>query len=320
MKPKIKQNKKFAVGVIGVGFMGENHVRIVQALPGVRLAGIMDEDPLRADVVSTKYNTTAYGDCASLFTEVNAVIIATPTSTHFDLAMQAIEARKHVFIEKPLASTPEDGELLVEKAREKGVVLSCGFIERFNPAFTVAESLLRKDKPLIVNIKRESPLPQRITDASVVFDMMIHDLDLALRIADAPTQEFKAEGKKVKTKLLDQAFVNLFFKNGIIANIEASRVSQSKERTLSVNCEHSSIKADLLGKTVRQKFLPDPKAPTIEPPKEVEHPVSDADQITLELKDFFFAAKRGKEPAVTGRDALAALKLAESIERSILKK
>jgi predicted dehydrogenase len=234
--------------------------------------------------------------------------------------MQAIEARKHVFVEKPLAATSEEGSRLVEAAKEKGIVLSCGLIERFNPAFTVAEGLLKKDKPLIINIKRESPLPQRITDASVVFDMMIHDLDLALRIAGTPTQEFKAKGKKVKTKLLDQAFVNLFFKNGIIANIEASRVGQSKERTLSVNCEHSNIKADLLNKRVRQKFMPDPKAPTIEPPKEIEHPVPNADQITLELKDFFFAAKRGKEPAVTGRDALAALQLAESIERSILKK
>jgi predicted dehydrogenase len=320
MKPKTKHSKKFSVGVAGVGFMGENHARLVQPLPGVRLAGIMDQDGPRAEVVSTKYNTAAFTEFAPLLNEADAVIIATPTSTHFDLASQAIEAGKHVFIEKPLASTAEEGEKLVAAAKEKGVVLACGLIERFNPAFTVAYNLIKKDRPLIINIKRESPLPQRITDASVVFDMMIHDLDLALKIAGTAPKEFKAKGKRVKTKMLDQAFVNIFFKNGIIANIEASRVAEGKTRSLSANCERSNIDADLLSKTVRQKFMPDPSAPTIEPPKKIEHPVSPVDQITLELKDFISAAKRGKEPEVTGRDALDALRLAEDIEGKILRK
>lgn len=300
--------------------MGENHVRIASSLPGVHLAGIFDSDLARAEAVSIKYNTAFFPDYASMLENVDAVIIVTPTSTHFEYASKAIAAGKHVFIEKPLASNTTDGEALIGAAREKEVVLTCGHIERFNPAFTVALGLIRKDRPLIVNLKREAPLPQRITDASVVFDMMVHDLDLALKIASAPVEEFKAKGKRSKTKNIDIAFASILFKNGIVANVDASRVAENKARSLSVNCERSTITADLLTKRVVQKFMPDPLSPALEPPKEIEYPVEAADQITLELKDFFRAIKRGGEPEVTGREALAALKLAEDIENKILKR
>jgi len=320
MKPKNKDNRKFSVGVAGIGFMGDHHARITSGLPGVSLSGIFDQDGMRAEVASTKYNTKAFESFPSMLAESDAVIISTPTSTHFQMAMEAIEAGKHVFIEKPLAATSEEGGKILEAARDKGIVLACGLIERFNPAFTVADSLVKKDRALIINIKRESPLPERITDASVVLDMMIHDLDLALKMTGSVPLDFKAKGKKVKTKMIDQAFANIFFKNGIIVNIEENRVSERKRRMISVNCERSHIDADLLNRAVRQKFMPDPKAPAVEPPREIEHPVESADQITLELKDFFAAAKRGREPEVTGKDALMALKLAEDIERKILRR
>ena len=320
MKQKTKRGKKFALGIAGVGFMGENHARIAARLPGIILAGVLDADPIRSEIVATKYNTNAFSDLPSLLKVSNAVVIAAPTSTHFEYAIAAIKEGKHVFVEKPLASSSGEGEQIVAAAKEKGVVLSCGLIERFNPAFAVAIALIRKDKPLIINMKRESPLPQRITDASVVLDMMVHDLDLALQIAGTTPKEFKAKGKRVKTKNLDQASVKIFFKNGIIANIEASRVSDKKERGFSVECEHSTIQADLLNKTVTQKFMPNPMAETLEAPKTVVHQVPAADQITLELKEFIAAAKWGREPAVTGKDALLALALAEAIENCILKK
>jgi len=320
MKPKTKEKRKFTAGVIGLGFMGDHHARITSSIPGVRLGGVFDQIPERADVVSTKYNTKAFQGIEPLLEEVDAVIISSPTSTHFELAMKSIAAGKHVFIEKPLSATASQGSEIVTAAKEKGIVLACGHIERFNPAFSVAEGIIKKDKPLIINMKRESPLPQRITDASVIIDMMIHDLDLAIRLAGIAPQEFKAKGKRVKTKMLDQVHASIFFKNGIVANVEASRVAENKTRSLFVTCEHSSVEADLLNKTVRQKFMPDPNAPTIEAPKQLDHPVEPADQITLELKDFFTSAKKGRDPLVSGRDALAALKLAEDIEKAILGK
>ncbi len=320
MTPKNRKRKKFALGIAGIGFMGENHARIASALTGISLAGVMDVDPIRAEIASTKYNTKAFQDFTALLQEVDAVVIATPTSTHFEYAMRAIAERKHVLIEKPLASTSEQGKRIVNASKEAGIILSCGLIERFNPAYTVAEALIKKDKPLIINMKRESPLPQRITDASVVLDMMIHDLDLALKLTGSQPKELKAKGKKVKTKNIDVAAVKIFFRNGIIANIEANRVSERKWRTLSVECEHSTVEADLLNRTVRQKFMPDPKALILESPKIIEHDIPKVDQITLELKDFVSAAKRGVDPAVTGEDALSSLALAEAIETAILKK
>jgi predicted dehydrogenase len=320
MKPKTKRSKKFSVGVVGIGFMGENHVRIISKMPGVALAGVYDADPLRTEVVAIKYNTKGFPDFASMLTEVDAVVISSPTSTHFELSLLAIESGKHVFVEKPLAATAEEGLRLVNAAADKKVVLSCGMIERFNPAFTVAENLIRKDRPLIINLKREAPLPERITDASVILDMMIHDLDLAVKIAGTTPAEFKAKGRKVKTKNIDVATASVLFKNGIVANIEASRVAEAKVRTLSCDCEHSTVKADLLNKTVSQKFPSDPSQPTLEPPKETIYQVAPADQITLELKDFFACAKKGREPEVGGKDALVSLRLAEDIERKVLKK
>lgn len=298
--------------------MGENHARILSSLRGVALEGVFDVDEQRAEVAATKFNTRNFRDFSSLIEDVDAVIIASSTSTHFDLGMQAIKARKHSFVEKPLASSSAEGEKMVTAAKDAGIILSCGFIERFNPAFNVAETLIRKDRPLIINITRESPLPERITDASVVLDMMIHDLDLALFLAGSLPKDFKAKGRAVKTNRIDRASASIFFKNGIVANIEASRVAKEKLRSMSVMCERSTVEADLLRKTVRQKFMPDPTAATIEPPKELELPVAPADQITLELKDFFSAIKKQRDPLVTGRDAYQALLLAEGIERAIL--
>jgi virulence factor len=318
MKPKTKGS--LLVGVAGLGFMGENHVRIVSSMRGVRLAGVFDLDQARCEVVAIKFNTRSFPDFQSLLNCVDVVVIASPTSTHYALSIQAMNAKKHVFVEKPLASRAEEGEKMLAASKDKGVVMSCGLIERFNPAFTVAEYLAGKDKPLIINIKRESPLPERITDASVIFDMMIHDIDLALFLAGSQPKEFKAKGKAVKTKMLDRAQASIFFKNGIIANIEANRVAKEKLRTVSIMCERSTIEADLLKKAVKQRFMSDPNAPTLEPPKEVEYPVAPADQITLELKDFFAAIKKGRDPFVTGRDALEALRLAENIEKDILGK
>jgi len=319
-KNEKKKKRKFRLGIAGIGFMGENHARIASSLSGFTLAGVYDADPIRAEIAGAKYNTRSYPDFSSLLNDVDAVVIATPTSTHFEYSMQAISAGKHLFIEKPIAATAEQGEQIVKAAKEAGVVLSCGLIERFNPAFTVAENLIKKDKLLIINMKRESPLPQRITDASVVLDMMVHDLDLALKLAASPPKEFKAKGKRVKTKNIDVATVKIFFKNGIVANIESNRVSENKLRAFSAECEHSTVEADLLNRTVRQKFMPDPKALILEAPKLIEHDVPKVDQITLELKNFISCCKRGAEPLVTGKDALDVLVLAEGIESSILKK
>lgn len=310
--------KKLKVGVIGVGVMGDHHARIYSGLPGVRLYGITDIDEEKGSALAEKYKTKFFPDISLLLDKVDAVSLATPTSTHFELGMKVLERDKHILIEKPLAKTADEGEKLIEMAKEKNVVLAVGFIERFNPAFLALKRLLVKERPLIVDFKRFSPFPERISDASVVFDMMIHDIDLAFEISGSEVKEFKAEGRKERSKSLDRTFANIFFEGGLIVNIEATRINDKKVRTIHLNCEERNIHVDLLNKKVFTSSLPDinlPFAPV--QPKRV--PVLLADQLTLELKDFVTSIKKRKKPEVTGEDGLRALKFALEVEKKALR-
>jgi len=311
-------SKKLKIGVIGVGVMGNHHARIYSSLPGVKLAGITDVDEARGKEIAEKYKTKFYSSVPELLEKVDAVTISTPTFTHYEVGMKAIEAGKHLLIEKPLAKTLEEGEALVRAAREKNLVLAVGLIERFNPAFLALKRLLVRERPLIIDFKRRSPFPERISDVSVVFDMMIHDIDLALAISQTDPKDFRAEGRKERTKFLDQAFVNIFFESGLIVNIEASRLDEKKERSIHLNCEESNLDVDLLNKKVFKSHLPDPTLP-LAPVKPNRVAVLIADQLTLELKDFVSAIKRGKEPEVTGEEGLQALKFALEIEKKALR-
>lgn len=307
-------SKKLKIGVIGAGMMGDHHARIYSTLPGVKLAGITDVDEERGKAAAEKYKTKFFPSIDSLLEKVDAVTISTPTSTHFEISTKVLDAGKHLLVEKPLAKTAEEGERIVALAKEKNLILAVGLIERFNPAFLALKRILIKERPLIIDFKRFSPFPERISDVSVVFDMMIHDIDLAFDLARAEIKEFKAEGRKERTKFLDQAFVNIFFDCGLIVNIEANRVHDKKERSIRLNCEDKNIEVDLLNKKVFKTFLPDlnlPLAPV--PPKRV--PVLIADQLTLELKDFVVSIKRGGSPQVSGDDGLRALKFALEVEK-----
>jgi len=316
---KSKRHKKFRVGVIGIGFMGSLHARVLSALRGVSLFGVFDTDLDRAKELAEKLKTRSFEDYNLLIQECDALVVSSPTSTHFEIGITVIEAGKHLFIEKPLASSSYEGKILVDRAKEKGLTLATGHIERFNPAYVAAEKILHREKPLILNIKRLSPFPERITDANVITDMMIHDLDLAMHIAGSPVDVVKAKGKKIKTKVLDQVFANILFQNGLIANIEADRTHDTKVREIEAVCERCNLVIDLLAKKIRRRELPDLTLP-LEFKGEEVIPVERADQIVAELKDFVTAAKKKRAPMVSGEDGLRALSLAEEIERSASKK
>ncbi len=311
MTPKIrrKRSKKIRVGVIGVGFMGEHHARIYSSLKGAHLVGVSDIKEERAAEVAEKYKTKAFSDHKELLPNVDAVTIATPVASHFEIAMACIEKGVHCLIEKPMTGSPEEGKMLIEKAKERKVALAVGLIERFNPAFVSLIKLIKKRKPLLVEAKRFAPFNERGSDVSVVLDMMIHDIDLVFKIAGSPVQSFKGVGKKVKTGSLDSASVNIFFKNGLIANIEASRVSDTTERTINLNCEKINILTDLLNKKLVVKDLIKLETREI--------PVRPVDQLYAELRDFISSVAKRTAPTVTGEDGLAALSFAKEIEGSI---
>jgi predicted dehydrogenase len=296
--------KRLKVGVIGCGVMGSFHIKQLKEIAEVELIGVSDQDPNRKPEGIKFYN-----DYIELLKDIDAVTIATPTFTHYDVANAAIDMGKHVFIEKPIAVTAEQGRTLTKKALSKKITLAVGFIERFNPAYVALRKALGRGKPDLIDIRRLSPFPARINDVSCVIDMMIHDIDLAIKLAGADIRYINATGNKVKTAMLDNAYAVIVFTNGTIANIEASRVHNDKVRNVIVASGKSIYDADLLNKTAKVK--------TEGRLKELQ--VEKVDQLNLELRDFINAITKNAKPSVSGRDGVVALEVANTIEELALK-
>ncbi len=297
------------VGVIGAGFMGENHIRLISTIYGVKLVGIFDPNNERANELAQKYRTTAFSSIDALLAEAEAIVLVSPTSTHFALAKQCLEAGKHLLVEKPLASTSAEALELVSLAKEKNLRLAVGHLERFNPAFVELVKLVRKEKVLGIDLKRLSPFPERIGDADVIQDVMIHDLDLLLALLPKDEIEsLKAEGEKVKTKVFDRVVATIYFRSGIIAKVEANRVFGSKTRKIVVATDHWLFDADLLTK---QLFLRNliRHVPSV-------HHTKKTDQLLEELNNFFQAIKKGSPLLVDGSAGYKALKLAEEVKKA----
>ncbi len=293
--------KRIKVGVIGCGVMGGFHLKQYANVPGVEIVGVSDIDPSR-----TPQDLRFFSDYRDLLEIADAVSITTPTSTHFDVGMAALDAGCHVLIEKPIAVTVEQGGKLVKKAKAKRKVLEVGHIERFNPAYAALIDQLGRGVLDIIDVKRFSPLPARITDVSCVIDMMIHDIDLARHLAGAEVKYVNATGKKVSTDRLDQAFAVLVFKNGVVANIEASRVHGEKVRKLIAAGGKDVYEADLLNRSLKKMSAG--RSKNIKVPS--------FDQLNAELKDFVKAVIRKRKPSVTGEDGLSALEIANRIEEA----
>jgi predicted dehydrogenase len=305
----MKKSRGLKIGVVGLGSMGRHHARILSTLPGVTLSAISDVDPDKANILGEKYHSCFTNDYKSVLEQVDAVSIVTPTSTHLEVGSFFLNAGKHVLIEKPLAENYEDAKKLYALAKSKNLVLAVGHIERFNPAFQELRRLIRKDKIIGINIKRLSPFPARISDANVIFDMMIHDLDLFINLFPKQLVEtIKAEGKKIKTKKLDKVSSTIFLDNGIIAKIDADRVFGSIMRNITVTTERCMYDADLLNKKIFIRELVH-HVPS-------SHLVKNVDQLTEELSDFVKAIKKDGQPRVTGEDGIKAIKLAEEIEKA----
>lgn len=301
---------KIKVGVVGAGIMGDHHARIYSTLKEAKLVGLYDSDPARAQEVAGRYGCLAFPDMHSLASEVDALSVASPTSTHYSLALDLLKAGKHLLIEKPIALDVGQAEELCSLAQERDLVVAVGMIERFNPAFIRASSLLKKEMILGLTFKRFSPYPARIFDASVVMDVMIHDLDLALSLAGVELDSFKSSGRIVRSASPDEAETLMYFKDGLIARVLASRVKEQKERSLQAITDRSIYEVDLLQKTVQVRSFA-----SLSDRTQLE--VKAADQLTLELKDFLSAIAKDRDPEVPCTAGLKALKLALGVEQQI---
>ncbi len=298
------------IAVIGVGHLGRHHARILAAMPGVELVGVVDTNLQRAREIAEAQGTTAIENAASLLGTVDAVVVATPTASHASVATPFLEAGTAVLIEKPLARSLAEADALVALARARGATLAVGHTERFNPAVEAARPLLTA--PRFIEGHRLGTFPDRSLDIDVVFDLMIHDIDVVLSVVKSEVAAIDAVGVPVLTPRIDIANVRLRFANGCIANLTASRISRDRTRKIRFFQPESYVAIDFAAQELEVWRLVRAGAglPTIEGgPVAVEK----AEPLARDLQDFIDAARHRRDASVTGEAGRHALDLAQRI-------
>jgi len=287
------------VAVIGAGHMGRYHAEKFARLPGVEVAAIVDRDPARAPIA----------DFRKVLDRVEAAVIAVPTDLHHEVAAACLERGLHVLVEKPIAATLAQADELIDLASKQQVVLQVGHVERYNQAFQALTA--RMDRPVFIDAERLSGFKQRGAEVDVVLDLMIHDLDLAIALARGEVLDVSACGFRVLTRDIDIANARIEFANGCVANLSASRVSQSPVRKLRVFQPGLYVSADLQGgklRYVRQS------GGAIE---ETEERHEGGDALAAQAEAFVSAIQEQKPAGVDGAEGRRALKLALDVGRLV---
>ena len=305
------------VGVIGVGHLGQHHARILASLPGVRLVGVVDTKPGRAEQIGSTYGVPGFTDATTLLDEVDAVTIAVPTVSHVEVALPFIERGAAVLVEKPLAATLAEADRLIEAAARRGTVLAAGRTERFKPA--VAAALPLVTRPRFVEVHRLGTFPERSLDIDVIFDLMIHDFDLLLASVQSEVLTIEAVGVNVLTPKIDIANVRLRFADGCIANLTASRISRERVRKARFFQTDSYVSIDYAAQEVEvYRLLRDESAAAARP---IIHggklDVARQEPLLSELADFVDAVRTRRPPGVTGEAGREALRLATRVAAAI---
>lgn len=228
---------KVNISLIGVGRMGQFHLNVINQINQINLAGIYDANEDHLNELSQKYNINKFNSIDEAIDNADAVIIASPTIYHFEIAKKAVEKGKHVLVEKPMTETYEQALELEALVKQKNVILQVGHVERFNGAVQELHHII--EKPYLIEARRLAPFTPRITDVGVVFDIMIHDLDIVTSLVKKPIVRFSASGKRIRTNNEDIASALLEFEDKTIATISASRVTQEKIRTLAISTEEA---------------------------------------------------------------------------------
>jgi predicted dehydrogenase len=306
--------------VVGTGNMGRNHVRILGESPNAELVAVVDPDLERARAVAAASGATALAALDEL-PEIDVAVIASPTPYHAPAAEVLISRGVSLLVEKPFTSSVEEAEMLVALAREVGVTLAVGHVERFNAAFEMLAQLATD--PVLLQFERLSPYTPRIGD-SVVFDLMVHDLDLACWIAGGYPTRIEAAGVKVFSDTLDVATAVLEFDGGCIARIDASRATQDKVRRAAVSERERFLVADCLRQDISIKRqvevgqTAEGGTPAYRQASVVETPWMPriGEPLAREIEDFLAAVRDKRPPRVTGEAGLAAVRLAYEVERA----
>jgi predicted dehydrogenase len=310
----IQPGKKVRVAVVGAGDFGWNHARVYRGLADAELTGIVDANAERAAQVAQEFSTQVFPDTQSLAGHVDAVSLAVPTVEHARIGCRLLELGIDVLVEKPMAASLAEADALLSAALRAGRILQVGHLERFNPGIVAVMPAV--NHPLYFEVHRLGVFTPRSLDIDVVYDVMIHDLDILLALVDAPVVDIKAIGIPVLTGMVDIAHARLDFASGAVANVTASRVSTERVRKMRFFQQHEYISVDY----TRQDALrvrvaepgPQPKFDFATLPSEKEEP------LRAELRSFLDSVRTRRAPVVDGAAGRRALELADRVMAGIL--
>ncbi len=317
------------IGLLGAGHLGKIHLKCIQQVEELNLIGFYDPNEELSKKVEEEFGLKSYPSLELLIDDTDAIDIVTPTINHYECADSALKAGKHVFIEKPVASSPEEAQKLISTAEEANVKVQVGHVERFNPAFLAVKD--RIQSPMFIETHRLAQFNPRGTDVPVVLDLMIHDLDIILSSVDARLRKVSASGVAVVSDTPDIANARLEFDNGCVANLTASRISLKNMRKSRFFQKNAYISVDFLTKQSEIVSMSDvdeqtdPLAMVLElgngkESKEIhfEKPeVKETNAIVEELRSFALAIINNTEPPVSLYDGYQALQVAHQIVEKI---
>jgi predicted dehydrogenase len=304
---KVGADGVLRIGVVGVGVMGSNHARVLAELPGVKLVGVVDPDGKRREYVARALGCAAFGDLDALIQcGVDAITIAAPTHLHRDIALECASRGIHILVEKPIASTIEEGRAIVAAARRARVTLMAGHVERFNPAVETIKRAIKDQDILSIAITRVGPFPPRMSNVGVVIDLAVHDIDLIRWFTDSEIVEIQPQTSSAVAEREDIALLQFRTASGVLAHINTNWLTPFKARNIHIATRDKYLMADLLTLQVTECFGFQPDGSY-----SMRHlSVGYAEPLRAELVAFVKAVRSGGTPAVTGEEGVASLEIA----------
>ncbi len=314
------------IGVLGAGHLGKIHIKCIREIQDYEFTGFYDADNVTASQVEKEYGVRHFPSIDELIDAVDVVDIVTPTVSHFDCASRALKKSRHVFIEKPVVTTPEEARQLMVFAEEASVKVQVGHVERFNPAFLAAQPYI--NKPMFIEAHRLAQFNPRGTDVPVILDLMIHDIDIVLSVVRSSIKKIYASGVSIVSDTPDIANARIEFDNGCVANLTASRISMKNMRKARFFQRDAYVAVDFLKKDVEIIRISDPPELNVDPfamiidlgekrgkkQISVEKPeIVSLNAIKAELESFYQAIVNNTAPSVTINDGYEALSVAYQI-------
>jgi len=300
---------KVKVGIIGVGYLGMQHARIISYLEEAELKAVADIDFKKALEIGNRHGVKYFQNYEDMLDEIDAGIVSTPTSEHFHISMNLLKNGKHVLVEKPITETIEQAEQLVDLARKNGLILQVGHLERFNPAVEAVEDMI--SEPKFIEVQRLGSFSARSLDVDVVLDLMIHDLDIILALIKDEVGVIRSSGIHVLSEKIDIANARLEFKSGCVATLTASRVHQGKVRKLRIFEPTSYYSIDYIDQEVKV-FPLSGRQTDIKTLK-----IKKEEPLKKELENFLRCQAEGRPGKVSGEEGLRALRLAYDVLKEI---